>query len=275
MKLTAINTTGTKSTITVSDDLFGAPVKNQLLGQALRVYTSNSHQDTSRVKTRAEVNRTKKKWFKQKGTGNARHAARSAPIFVGGGVAHGPKGIRPKNLTMSQKQKHQALKAAFSLQNANVIVSEGIESLGAKTATTSKTLKSISTAPGLMLLVISKWNADLEQGIRNISFVKVTTAEHVTALDVCSANTVVISPEAIEALTERVRVKAKRTVAKIAAKKAKAVEKVATSKKEAVKPAVNKEVDKKPAAKAKKAATPVKKTTAKRSAADDLVVTKK
>jgi large subunit ribosomal protein L4 len=204
MKLTAINTTGVQTTFTASDSIFGGPARDQLIGQALRVYTSNSHQGTSRVKTRGEVNRTKKKWFKQKGTGNARHAARSAPIFVGGGVAHGPKGVRPNNLTLSQKQKREALKAALSLQSSHIIVSEGIEKIGVKTAAAAKTLKNIIANPGLVLLIISKWNADLEQGMANISFVKVTTAEHVTVLDVCSADNIIISPEAIDAITARV-----------------------------------------------------------------------
>lgn len=209
MKLTAINTSGTKSTVTVSDAVFAAPARTQLLGQALRVYISNSHQGTSRVKTRSEVARTKKKWFKQKGTGNARHAQRSAPIFVGGGVAHGPKGLRPAPLTLSQKQKREALKAALSLQATHSIVSDGIEKLGVKTADAAKALKAIVADPGLVLVILANWNADVEQGMRNIPFVKVTTAEHVTVLDVCSADTVIISPEAVEALTARVETKNK------------------------------------------------------------------
>ncbi|MDQ5951091.1 MAG: large subunit ribosomal protein [Patescibacteria group bacterium] len=238
MKLTAINTTGTKSTVTVSDSVFGGPVRDQLLGQAVRVYTSNSHQGTSKVKTRAEVARTKKKWFKQKGTGNARHAARSAPIFVGGGVAHGPKGVRPANLTLSQQQKRQALKSALSLQSANIIVSEGVEKMSVKTAAAAKTLKNIVADPGLILLVISKWNADLEQGVRNIAFVKVTTAEHVTVMDVCSADNIIISPEAVEALSARVETK-KRVTKTVAAEKKAPVKAEKTEKKEA-KPVVKK-----------------------------------
>lgn len=261
MKLTAINTTGTKSTITVTDSVFAGPVSDQLIGQALRVYTSNSHQGTSRVKTRAEVARTKKKWFKQKGTGNARHAARSAPIFVGGGVAHGPKGIRPANLTLSQKQKRQALKAALSLQSAQIIVSEGIEKIGAKTAVAAKTLKTIVADPGLILLVISKWNADLEQGMRNIPFVKVTTAEHVTVMDVCASDNIIISPEAIEALDARVNAK-KKTAKTVAAEEAASVKTEKKETKPLIKKAVASKTEKKTVAK-DKASTTAKKTSKK------------
>ena len=64
-----------------------------LLAQAIRVYGSNSHQKTSKVKTRGEVDGSTRKIYRQKGTGNARHGAKYAPIFVGGGIAHGPTGI--------------------------------------------------------------------------------------------------------------------------------------------------------------------------------------
>ena len=72
-----------------------------LLAQAIRVYQSNSHQKTSAVKTRGEVVGSTKKIYRQKGTGNARHGAKYAPVFVGGGIAHGPKAIRPANLKLS------------------------------------------------------------------------------------------------------------------------------------------------------------------------------
>jgi large subunit ribosomal protein L4 len=264
MKLNAVTTTGTKSTVTVSDSVFGGEVKDQLIGQALRVYISNGHQGTSRVKTRAEVSRTKKKWFKQKGTGNARHAARSAPIFVGGGVAHGPKGIKPGNLQLSQKQKRAALKAALSLQNTKIIVSEGIEQLGAKTAVASKTLKTISADPGLILMIISKWNADLEQGMRNIPYIKVTTAEHMTVLDVCSADTIIMSPESVDAVTARVESTSKKSSK---AAKAMAAEKTEVSFPEKIvtKPAVKK---------AAKAAKP-KASSIKKNVADSKKITSK
>ena len=86
MKMALLTPTGVTGTTNVSDKLFGADVKLVLLAQAARVYLSNSRQSTSKVKTRSEINRTKKKWYRQKGTGGARHGARTANIFVGGGV---------------------------------------------------------------------------------------------------------------------------------------------------------------------------------------------
>lgn len=90
-------------------------VNEPLLAQALHVYRDRAHVGTSKTQTRAEVSLTKAKWFKQKGTGRARHGAKSAPIFVGGGVAHGPDG-RNRILELPKKMKQKALVSALSLR---------------------------------------------------------------------------------------------------------------------------------------------------------------
>lgn len=235
MKLTAISTTGTKGTHTASDAVFGVSVNEQLLAQAIRVYQYNDHQSTSRVKTRGEVIRTKKKWFKQKGTGNARHAQRSAPIFVGGGVAHGPKGLSTANLKLSQTQKRQALRSALSLQHEAVIVSDGIETIKSKTADAHKAISFIVDNQPRTLIVISNRNDVVERAFANIPYVLVTTAEHVTALDVCAADTIVFSPEGVKALEERIsdnKVVAQAAPKKVVKPVAKAEEKSSTTKTE-------------------------------------------
>jgi len=86
-----------------------------LLAQAVRVSESKTHPGLSKVKTRSDINRTTKKWFRQKGTGRARHGARSAPIFVGGGVAHGPTGVK-RSLNLSKNMGKKSLFTAISLK---------------------------------------------------------------------------------------------------------------------------------------------------------------
>jgi large subunit ribosomal protein L4 len=86
-----------------------------LLAQAVRVYFDRTHVGFAKTKTRAEINRTKKKWYKQKGTGGARHGAKSAPIFVGGGVAHGPQPVK-RTLTLPEKMRRKALLVALNLK---------------------------------------------------------------------------------------------------------------------------------------------------------------
>lgn len=112
-KVNLYSNKGTKLEVVSLPKEFGEKVNLKLLAQAIRVFETKSHVGLAKTKTRAEVNRTKRKWYKQKGTGGARHGARSAPIFVGGGVAHGPKPIK-KRLSLPKKMAKKALLAAFS-----------------------------------------------------------------------------------------------------------------------------------------------------------------
>ena len=101
-----------------------------LLAQAVRVYEDRLHPGLAKVKTRADVDRTKKKLYRQKGTGGARHGARSAPIFVGGGVAHGPKGVK-RILSLPTNMKRKALWVALSLKakEGEITLVEGLSTL--------------------------------------------------------------------------------------------------------------------------------------------------
>ena len=98
-----------------------------LLAQAIRVQTSRAHIGLAKVKTRAEVDRTKKKVYRQKGTGGARHGSRSAPIYVGGGVAHGPKGVK-KELSLPKNLAKKALGIALTLKakEGDIVVVNGL-----------------------------------------------------------------------------------------------------------------------------------------------------
>ena len=74
----------------LSAEIFEAPINTDLMHQALVRQLANARQGTHKAKSRSEINRSKSKWYRQKGTGRARHGSRNAPIFIGGGVAHGP-----------------------------------------------------------------------------------------------------------------------------------------------------------------------------------------
>src|SRR5260221_7335072 len=114
MTLKSMTTSG-KAGTDITSVLFDAASSASTVAQAVRVYLGNQRQGTAKVKTRGEVERTKKKWYKQKGTGGARHGARSAPIFVGGGVSHGPTGTTDWSLKMSKPMRKVALRTALSM----------------------------------------------------------------------------------------------------------------------------------------------------------------
>lgn len=197
MKVNSINKSNKIATMTVSDEVFGAVVNNNLLSQAIRVYLSNKRQGTSKTKTRSEVARTGKKWFKQKGTGNARHAARSAPIFVGGGMAHGPKGIENWDLTLSKKMRKGALISALSAQSANIFVAEDINSVEAKTKNAQALIDNAKLSDKRVLLVLDKDADRARLAFRNIANVEIVEDSLLNTLDVATVQAVIFSKDAL------------------------------------------------------------------------------
>lgn len=203
MKLKSLTATGKFSTVTASDVLFSGKVNTQLLTQAIRVYRSNKRQGTSKVKTRAEVILTKRKVYKQKGTGNARHGAKSAPIFVGGGVAHGPDGTQNWSLDLSKKMRKIAVVSALRAQKDAVIVAEQHEAFTGKTKEAVAFLNLIEAIDKKVLFLVSEPNAKMAQSVNNIKKVALQTVAKVNAFDVSSADVIVLSKKAVTALEER------------------------------------------------------------------------
>ena len=99
-----IDAKGVKSTFIVPKSLFEVEASDKLLSLYNRVFLANQRKGTSKTLTRSEVRGSTKKIYRQKGTGRARHGARKAPIFVGGGVAHGPQ-LRLFHLKINKKQR--------------------------------------------------------------------------------------------------------------------------------------------------------------------------
>jgi large subunit ribosomal protein L4 len=203
MKLTTVTTTGTKGSLTANDALFAAEVNPVLLSQAIRVYLSNQRQGTSKVKTRAEIARTKAKWFKQKGTGNARHGARTPNIFVGGGVSHGPNGEQNWQRSLPVRMKRQALIQALSAQAGQVVIANDLTQLSGKTAKAAELVAQAAQADDRVLVIMPAYNETALRALRNIEQVLVTTAERVTALEVSLANVIMMPADSLKVLEQR------------------------------------------------------------------------
>ena len=210
MKVTSITAANKFSTVTVSDDVFGAAVNKDLLAQAIRVYLSNKRQGTSRVKTRSEVVGSRRKIWKQKGTGNARHGAKSAPIFVGGGVAHGPKGIENWDRDLSKKMKKKALISALSAQAENIVVADNFSDIDGKTKNAAKFLDTINVTGKKVLLVLDVDTKDVMIAFNNIPRVEIVQDALVNALDIASADSIVMTKAALKNIEARLEVKAKK-----------------------------------------------------------------
>jgi large subunit ribosomal protein L4 len=237
MSVAFLSASGAQSTKSMTTTLFEGEFYGVALSQAVRVYLSNFRQGTSKVKTRSDINRTKKKWFKQKGTGNARHGARTPNIFVGGGVSHGPNGLQNWRLTLTPRLKRQALLSALRSQQENVIVYESLEKMAAKTAVARQLLTDTKTADQSVVVVCGQSVPDTFLAFRNMPNVLTTTASRITALEVAAADALIMSPESLDILEKRL----------LSATPAKHNAKTVAAKSEAAKPEVKKAAPKKPA----------------------------
>jgi large subunit ribosomal protein L4 len=191
--------------ISLSGKIFGAKVNPVLMSQAVRVYLANQRAGSASTKSRGDVLLTTAKAWRQKGTGRARHGARSAPIFVGGGVAHGPK---PKDysLTISKKMRQLALFSALTakLADKEVKIVSGLEKLPTKTKEMAAVLKNIDvdTKKQRVLLVVSEGETgkSIIRISRNLDGVRFMPARQLNTYDVLNSKAVIFVKDAVASL---------------------------------------------------------------------------
>lgn len=222
MKVSLLTTTGALETTTLNSELFVGEVNKVLMAQAVRVYQATARQGTSKTKTRSDVSRTKKKWFKQKHTGNARHGARSSNIFVGGGVSHGPTGTQNWKLAMPQGMRRQALRSVLTHQAPNIIMTEGFS--GDNKAIRNM-LKEVISPRTLTLIILPTYDEKIIKALRNMPTVRVVTSNRVNVMDMAVADKVIVTAEAIKNLEYRIQGKQIQAPAKVAVVKEVAVPK--------------------------------------------------
>lgn len=185
-------------------ELFGVKVKPSLLAQAIRVYLSNQRRSPAKTKTRGMVSKTTAKMYKQKGTGRARHGSWAAPIFVGGGIAHGPTGEQNYRLEMSTPMRRLAFLGALSAKAAKgeiQIVSGADEATGKTKETAAMWLK---VNQGGKALVLSTATLDkFNKSVRNIDMIQVAKTANVNTYDVLSHRQLVIVKEALAELKKQ------------------------------------------------------------------------
>ena len=180
--------------------IFDVKVSDALINQVLHVYQSRSHQNTHKVKTRGEVNRTTKKVYKQKGTGNARHGARSAPIYVGGGVSHGPDGVRGRNLKVNRKMAAKALIGL--LTNRAKTNSVSIFEIDTKQKPSLKAIKGLFST-NKTLVVHSNESTDFIKSARNLKNLTLINSKSVDPLSVARNNEIKLTSKAQADLVTR------------------------------------------------------------------------
>lgn len=200
------NHTGKKAAkpTTLPKAVFAVKINHQLIAQAVHVFRSNQSQHNSVVQTRGDVSLTTAKVYRQKGTGNARHGAKSAPIFVGGGVAHGPKSAKPARKKLNTKMRRQSFVSALThlAQNQAISLVADLGKISSKTKDLHNLLSQILPDPSTKTLVlINKPYPNLLQAANNINNLHITRFNHTNIHQIIKANHIIIDQEALEPLT--------------------------------------------------------------------------
>jgi large subunit ribosomal protein L4 len=205
MKIDKLNLNGKKDSIEVLDKIFSAKVNKKLIDTVLYKTNANYKGRHAKTKQQNEVAGPTSKIYAQKGTGNARHASRKAPIFVGGGVAHGPKGqLAYKKRKLNKSEKKQSIVSLISdkVQNNNLLVFNDFGSEIKKTKEMDIILKKFQITNSIIILDKTS-KEKIEKSIRNIPNVKVTDINHFSAFDIVKFKKVVFTETSIKELEKR------------------------------------------------------------------------
>jgi len=205
MKLDVITLDGGKAgNIELDADLFGLEPRVDILHRVVRWQRNNAQAGTHKVKTRSEVNYSTKKIYRQKGTGGARHGARSAPIFRGGGVYKGPV-VRSHGHELTKKFRKLGLRHALSAKLAagELVIIDDAKSAG-KTAALAKQVASLGWKRALIIDGASV-NEDFAKAARNIEGLDILPTMGANVYDILKRDTLVITKAGVEALEARLK----------------------------------------------------------------------
>ena len=191
--------------IDLDDAIFGLEPRADILHRVVRWQRNNAQAGTHKVKTRSEVNYSTKKIYRQKGTGGARHGARSAPIFRGGGVYKGPT-PRSHGHELTKKFRKLGLRHALSSKAAtgNLVI---LEDALLKDAKTSGLAKAVKQHGWKRVLIIdgATVDANFAQAVSNITGVDILPSMGANVYDILKRDTLVITKAGIEALEARLK----------------------------------------------------------------------
>lgn len=199
MQVTVRNMAGDSvEELELQDGVFGVEPNKAVMHQALVRQLSNQRQGTHKVKSRGEIRGTTAKWFRQKGTGRARHGNRKAPIFVGGGVAHGPS-PRKYVKRMPKKMRHLALRSALSAKAASeeLIIVDDITFDAPKTKQMAEVLDNLDV-DGSAVVLLAEDNDNVEKSIRNLADVRYLRANYLNVRDLLGHDYVIMLKSSVE-----------------------------------------------------------------------------
>ncbi|KAA5801523.1 50S ribosomal protein L4 [Alkalicaulis satelles] len=195
---------GKAGSVELNADIFGiAEIRADLLQRCVKWQLSRRQAGTHKTKERSEIARTKKKMYKQKGTGGARHGARSAPIFVGGGVAHGPR-VRSHATDLPKKVRALALRHALSAKagGQQLIVLDEARLDAPKTRELADRFAKLGLTNAL-IIDGETLDENFARAARNLPRIDVLPAQGLNVYDVLRRDTLVLTRAALDKINER------------------------------------------------------------------------
>ena len=205
MKLEKLSIDGKKDTIEVLDKIFSAKVNSKLVSNVLYKTNANYKGRHAKTKQQNEVSGPTSKIYAQKGTGGARHASRKAPIFVGGGIAHGPKGqlaYKKRKLNKNEKKLSVASLITEKNKNKNLLILNDFSTEIKKTKEMNEIIQKLEI-PHSLIILDKNSKEKIEKSVRNIPNVKVTDINHFSSYDIIKFKKVVFTESSVKELEKR------------------------------------------------------------------------
>ena len=205
MKIETFDINGKGKSIEIPEKIFSAKVNEKLISHVFYSKNANTKLRIAKTKQKNEIIGSTKKIYAQKGTGGARHASKKAPIFVGGGVAHGPKGGgNYKVRKLNKKEKKLSLISIFSKKNKDKLLSvfEDFKTKISKTKEFSEFIKKYQIE-NCLIVVDKNSKKNIELSARNIPNIKITMVEFLNIFDILKYKKIIFTISAIKIIEER------------------------------------------------------------------------
>ena len=205
MKIDKINLTGKKETFEITGKIFSNKNYDKLIQTVVYKQNANFKKRKAKTKQKNEIIGSTSKIYAQKGTGNARHASRKAPIFVGGGVAHGPKGENAYKIRkLNKNEKKVSVSAILSNKHKakNLIVFEDFKSTISKTKKMFEILNQ-NDAKNAILILDKTSKENIYKSAKNIPNIKITDVNHFSSFDLLKYNKIIFTETSIKELEKK------------------------------------------------------------------------
>jgi large subunit ribosomal protein L4 len=192
--------------ITLPKEVFSTEVSDSLIAQAIRVALANRRSSYAKTKTRSEVAGTRKKVWAQKGTGNARHGNRTAPIFVGGGIALGPDGNQNYSLNISKTMRRRAIKGLLTkfAEDKKILIVDNFSQLDPKTKSGVKLITGLKAADEVLSksrkigVITTKTLTPVKRAFGNIKDINLLSLKSLDIYSLSKQNYLIISQKAVK-----------------------------------------------------------------------------